>query len=337
MTTTPAATSTAAPTIAPDAADNAALDAAGSGPRLRQVCIAAATLSPWVEQLQQLFGLGAPYVDPHVAKYGLVNAVLAVGHQFIEGVAPVQGDAPLHRFLARHPGGAGYIVILDNDDIATRRQHLQGLGARLITDLSHDGFHTLQVHPRDAGACMLEFDHTDGGEAWDGPYAPAGPHWQQQLRLGRITGIAGVVLRGADPVALANRWAALIGVAAAADGPGRQQIRLPGGFIAFEAAAPGEADSLAEIVLQAVDPAAVLRQATALGLPVAAGRLVLAGVQFSLAGPALTDKEWLKKMADQGIHLLPEARYAPEAFARHTADEVAKWRQVATDSKTQID
>ncbi len=52
---------------------------------------------------------------------------------------------------------------------------------------------------------------------------------------------------------------------------------------------------------------------------------------------ALADKDWLKKMADQGIHLLPEAQYAPEAFAKHTADEVAKWRKVATDSKIQID
>lgn len=52
---------------------------------------------------------------------------------------------------------------------------------------------------------------------------------------------------------------------------------------------------------------------------------------------ALGDKDWLKKMSDQGIHLLPEAQYAPEAFAKHTAAEVEKWRRVATDSKIQID
>lgn len=52
---------------------------------------------------------------------------------------------------------------------------------------------------------------------------------------------------------------------------------------------------------------------------------------------ALSDKDWQKKMADQGIHLLPEAQYAPEAFGKHTAAEVDKWRKVATDSKIQID
>ena len=273
---------TAAPAVAkPDAPG-----AGRTGPRLRQVCLAAPTLSPWVGQLQQLFGLGAAYADPHVAKYGLDNAVLAVGHQFIELVAPARDDAPLHRFLARHPGGAGYIVILDNDLIDPRRQHLQALGARLVTDLSHDGFHTLQVHPRDAGACMLEFDHTDGGEALDGPYAPAGPQWQQQLRLDRVSGIAGVVLRAADAPAMAARWAALIGVEACVDAQGRLQLLLPGGFIAFEAAAPEQADGLTDIVLQIVDLPAVLQAATALGLPVVDDSLVLAGMRLRLVAAA---------------------------------------------------
>jgi len=52
---------------------------------------------------------------------------------------------------------------------------------------------------------------------------------------------------------------------------------------------------------------------------------------------ALADKEWTKRMASQGINLLPEAQYAPDAFAKHTAAEVDKWRKVATDAKIQID
>lgn len=52
---------------------------------------------------------------------------------------------------------------------------------------------------------------------------------------------------------------------------------------------------------------------------------------------ALDDKNWLKRMASQGIHLLPEAHYAPEALARHTAAEVERWRKVTADAKIQID
>lgn len=52
---------------------------------------------------------------------------------------------------------------------------------------------------------------------------------------------------------------------------------------------------------------------------------------------ALADKDWLKRMASQGIHLLPEAQYAPDALAKHTAAEVERWRKVTADAKIQID
>jgi tripartite-type tricarboxylate transporter receptor subunit TctC len=51
----------------------------------------------------------------------------------------------------------------------------------------------------------------------------------------------------------------------------------------------------------------------------------------------LSDKDWLKHMADQGIHLLSAEQYTPQALAKHTAAEVEKWRKVATDAKIQID
>jgi tripartite-type tricarboxylate transporter receptor subunit TctC len=52
---------------------------------------------------------------------------------------------------------------------------------------------------------------------------------------------------------------------------------------------------------------------------------------------AMTDKAWTQKMADQGIRLLTEAQYAPEAFGKHTAAEVDKWRKVVTDAKITVD
>jgi tripartite-type tricarboxylate transporter receptor subunit TctC len=52
---------------------------------------------------------------------------------------------------------------------------------------------------------------------------------------------------------------------------------------------------------------------------------------------ALTDPEWTKKMAAQGIQLLSDAQYAPAAFARHTAAEVDKWRKVVSSANIQLD
>ncbi len=52
---------------------------------------------------------------------------------------------------------------------------------------------------------------------------------------------------------------------------------------------------------------------------------------------ALADKAWTERMTSQGIHLLPEAQYAPEALAKHTAAEVERWRKVVNDAKIQLD
>lgn len=52
---------------------------------------------------------------------------------------------------------------------------------------------------------------------------------------------------------------------------------------------------------------------------------------------ALGDKAWVQRMTDQGIRMLPEAQYAPEALAKHTAAEIEVWRKVAADSKITIE
>jgi hypothetical protein len=255
---------------------------------LRQVCLAAPALQPCVGTLQQLLGLGAAYADPHVATWGLCNAVLPVGRQFIEWVAPTTADAPLQRFLARHPAGAGYIVILNDEALDARRAHLLAQGVRLVSDLGIEGFHTLQVHPRDAGACMLEFNHTQGGQAWDGPYAPAGPHWQQAVRTEHALGLAGVRLRVADPHAVAALWARLMGVAVDHDAAGRPRLAVDGGQLLWEPSTEGQSEGLVGIDLQVLDVAAVLARASALGLPVDTHRagFELGGVMWGLTSPA---------------------------------------------------
>ncbi len=52
---------------------------------------------------------------------------------------------------------------------------------------------------------------------------------------------------------------------------------------------------------------------------------------------ALTDKSWTARMESQGIKLLPDAQYGPDAFAKHTAAEVQRWRKVVSDAKIQLD
>ncbi|MEO0003696.1 MAG: hypothetical protein RLZZ22_1388 [Pseudomonadota bacterium] len=52
---------------------------------------------------------------------------------------------------------------------------------------------------------------------------------------------------------------------------------------------------------------------------------------------ALADKPWQTKMTSMGIQLLNEAQYGPEAFAKHTASEVERWRKVVSEAKISLD
>ncbi|MNW08877.1 hypothetical protein D3C71_2057430 [compost metagenome] len=52
---------------------------------------------------------------------------------------------------------------------------------------------------------------------------------------------------------------------------------------------------------------------------------------------ALADKAWTERMAAQGIKLLPDAQYAPDAFGKFTAAEVLRWNEVVAAAKIQLD
>jgi catechol 2,3-dioxygenase-like lactoylglutathione lyase family enzyme len=180
--------------------------------RLRQICLAAPRLEPAVQTLQDGLGLSVAWRDGNVGKYGLENAVLPIGtSQFLEVVAPTQPDTAVDRFLARaaSPGELGaYMLICDCPDPAAARERAKALGIRVITDTRYADYHGVQLHPRDTGAVMIEFNATPGGEDPTGPYHPAGPDWQQHVRLS--SGPIDVVrVRAHDPATMAEKWAAL--------------------------------------------------------------------------------------------------------------------------------
>lgn len=66
-----------------------------TGPRLRQVAVVARDCGAVAGELSQAFGWAQPYHDPGVRQFGLTNAVFAVGHTFLEVVAPLQPDLSL--------------------------------------------------------------------------------------------------------------------------------------------------------------------------------------------------------------------------------------------------
>jgi len=200
--------------------------------RLRQVCLVAADLEREAARIQSVFGLAVCHRDPNVARYGLANVLFPVGTSFLEIVSPTRSGTAAGRFLERHGGKHGYMVILDCDDPERYRLRAESLGVRVANVIRHDAYFGVQLHPKDTGAAMLEFNSTAGGADPMGPYAPAGPRWQRAIRTERVRSIAGVEIEAPEPDRIAERWASILERPARAV-DGTRRISLDVGTIDF--------------------------------------------------------------------------------------------------------
>jgi hypothetical protein len=250
--------------------------------RLRQVCLVASTLEPVVGDISAIFGLKVCYRDPNVARYGLENALFPVGDSFIEVVAPTRDGTAAGRFLERHRGQGGYMIILDCDDVEGRREHAERMGIRVANLIRYEEYVGVQLHPADTGATMIEFNHTRGGESVNGPYHPAGPNWQAAVRTEVSLRLGAVEIEAPDPEAFSARWAALMQRPAAL-AQGCYRIALDGGDIRFsQAAAVQRQPMFTRLELRVRDAAAVLAAAAARGYPVHDGAIALCGVEIAV-------------------------------------------------------
>jgi catechol 2,3-dioxygenase-like lactoylglutathione lyase family enzyme len=194
--------------------------------RLRQVCLVAADLEHAAAKMKQALGLEECYRDPNVAKYGLQNVLFAAGSSFLEIVSPTRPGTTAGRFLERN--GRGYMVILDCDDPDRYRKRAEALGVRIANMIRHDAYFGVQLHPKDTGAAMLEFNSTVGGGDLMGPYAPAGPDWQKSVRSDVVRRLSSVEITSPDPAGFASRWGKLL------ERPvGGNRIELDSGAIRF--------------------------------------------------------------------------------------------------------
>ncbi|MBI5088657.1 MAG: VOC family protein [Actinobacteria bacterium] len=219
--------------------------------RLRQIALVAHELEPAVESLRTHLGLEVAWSDPAVAAFGLRNAVLPVGNQFLEIVAPARDGTAAGRYLERRGGDGGYMVILQTDDHAARRRRAAELGIRIA--LQHDGdeYHLTQLHPADTGGSFLEIDEQIGGDDLDGPWEPAGTDWRQAVRTDVIAGIAAAEIQSLAPRPLAERWSQVLDRPLLADPAGGLTIALDGSTLRFVEATDGRGDGLGGIDFRA--------------------------------------------------------------------------------------
>ena len=250
--------------------------------RLRQICLVAHDLEPVVADLKRVFGLEVCYVDDAVAAYGLVNALLPVGHQFLEVVAPTRPGTAAGRYLDRRGGDGGYMVITQCPDLGARRRRVAELGVRIANPLEHGDFQGMQLHPKDTGGAFFEIDCQQGGEAEDGPWHPAGPSWKPHVRTDIVSAIVAAELQSPDPDRLASRWSQIAEIPLERDGRGAPVMPFDNAALRFVEAVDGRGEGLAGLDLKGGDADAAFANARAAGLPVEGGVIALGGMRFRL-------------------------------------------------------
>jgi hypothetical protein len=170
--------------------------------RLRQVALVARELDPVVDELCARFGLRVCFRDPGVATFGLHNALMTIGDQFLEVVAPTEDGTTAGRLLDRRGGDGGYMAIFEVDDLDDRIGLLEKLAIRIVWSVDLPDIRGRHLHPRDIGGAIVSIDQPDphGSWRWGGP-------WTAHDDTSVVTAIAGVTVGATDPAAMHSRWA----------------------------------------------------------------------------------------------------------------------------------
>lgn len=168
--------------------------------RLRQVALVATELDPVVDELCRVLDLTVCFRDPGVGEFGLHNALMVVGDQFIEVVAPTQPGTTAGRLLDKRGGDSGYMAIYEVDDLDRRVEHLSAHGVRVVWQADARTIRGRHLHPRDVGGALVSVDEPTVWGTWQW----GGPDWTP--RAGVASAIAGVVVGADDPSAMRDRW-----------------------------------------------------------------------------------------------------------------------------------
>lgn len=252
--------------------------------RSRHICLVTDDLDRAMTDVPAIFGTQLAFEDPEVEVFDIRNALFTFGLSLIEIAMPTADTAPTRRFLDSTGGRGGYVIAFNCSDPVRRGELANSLGVRTIADLdyTHADFRAIQLHPKDCGGVMLEFDHTAGGEPLLGAlYAAGTDRWFSSVDTSRVLGITHVTMDCDDPAATALLWSRMLElpVQTTPQGP---EIAMDLFSLRFRHATGGARPAFTEIGLKVKDPAPILKEAGSRGYPVTESSVTLCGVTFTL-------------------------------------------------------
>ncbi|MEN9504962.1 MAG: hypothetical protein RI958_888 [Actinomycetota bacterium] len=171
--------------------------------RLRQVALVANDLDDTTAFLCDEYGLSICFVDPGVAEFGLHNALLTIGDQFLEVVAPVRPATTAGRLLEKHRTDVtGYMAIYEVDDLDERMERLEQESVRVVWQIDLPDIRARHLHPADVGGAIISLDQPVPQGSWRW----AGSDWHAHRDQRVVTGIAGIGIAAIDPDIRSARW-----------------------------------------------------------------------------------------------------------------------------------
>ena len=254
------------------------------GLQLRQICLVARELRPAIEDLSEVFGVEACFVDEGVGVFGLENTLLSIGRNFLEVVAPVKDGTTAGRYLDRRGGDGGYMVICQTTDEATQRacrERAEAAGIRVAWQGDMGTHHVMQLHPGDLQASFFEIDWEEHGEL-DGYWGAAGGRgWEEHVRTDGVADLRGAELQGPDPEALAALWGNVAGIPVSHDGD-EPYLQLENARIRFVEDRDGRGPGLGGVDLAVADRARLIEAAKQRGALRGDDVVELCGTRFYL-------------------------------------------------------
>ncbi|WP_416896705.1 MAG: VOC family protein [Minwuia sp.] len=256
--------------------------------RLRQIAFAARDLAPAEDALLDVLGLKTGFRDPGVGEFGLHNAVIPVGGNFLEIVAPKPGaeNTATGRYIDRRGGDTGYMAIFHTADAREARANAEKLGIRAVWHHDHDDATATHFHPVDMGGVIASVDSFPAAPDPDAEYAFwkwAGPDWESHSDTSVTRRMTGLELSHPDPAKQAAGWSSLLRLPVrATDFDGFDMATSDGGEIRFRKTEGQEQPCIRELDFEMTDRAEALRRAKARGMKCDDGGFTLMQVRFNL-------------------------------------------------------
>ena len=240
---------------------------------IRQIVMVSGLRDPIVNDLCELFNFDVAFNDPGVAHFGLENAVIPIGTDFLEVVSPVEENTTAGRYLNKRGGDGGYMIIIQVDKFEDSQKLVNEYNIKTVWETDLPKAKAMHLHPKQMGGAILSLDWMEPKESWKW----AGPNWEKNIS-GPIKGIDGVEIQSDDPELMLNTWLRVLGDV---ERDHENKILLDNTWIKFSQATDGRGPGISAFSLKAENSNEIIERAQNLGFMVD-GKITIGGVKFYL-------------------------------------------------------